>query len=264
MKLYSWNINGLRAVLNKGSLVGFLAEHDPDIVCLQETKIQSDQLDHEFAGYHFYLNSGLRKGHFGTGLLSKVEPIEVTYGFSDKINRSYDFIDKYGNISEEGRVLNAEYEDYIIVTSYTPNSKGDLSRLHLRYNVWDQAFREHCLELNAKKPVLISGDLNVAHQEIDLARPKDNKGKHGFTDEERLGMTELINAGFSDTFRDAYPDATDAYTWWTHWGNSRDRNIGWRIDYWLASTDIADLVQNPQIHPDVKGSDHCPVSIEVN
>lgn len=185
-------------------------------------------------------------------------------GFTDEIAKKYDLAsDSYGDPAKEGRVISAKFEDFWVVTVYTPNSKGDLSRLALRHEQWDPAFLEHVKELERTKPVLFSGDLNVAHQEIDLARPKDNVGKHGFTVEERSGFQNFIDAGFFDTFRSANPDKTDAYTWWTHWANARARNVGWRIDYWLASDKLAGRIKNPQIHPEQTGSDHCPVSVEV-
>ena len=171
--------------------------------------------------------------------------------------------DQYGNPADEGRIITAEFDDFWAVTCYTPNSKGDLSRLKLRHEQWDPAALAYLEELELVKPVLYCGDMNVAHQEIDLANPKSNVGKHGFTDEEREGFQNYLDAGFTDTFRAAFPEKTDAYTWWTHWANARARNVGWRIDYWLASREIAERIKNPQIHPEQMGSDHCPVSIEI-
>lgn len=265
MKLYSWNVNGIRAVLNKGNFQEFIAEHDPDILCLQEIKAKEDQIDLDLPHPYFaYWHSAEKAGYSGTAILSKHKPLSVEYGFRDSIAEKYGLAgDSYGDPDKEGRVTSAEFENFWVVTVYTPNSKGDLSRLDLRHKQWDPAFLEHVKALEQTKPVLFCGDLNVAHTEIDLASPKANIGKHGFTNEEREGFDAFEKAGFVDTFRAAYPDTTEAYTWWTHWANARARNLGWRIDYWLASRSIADKVSNPQIHPAVMGSDHCPVSIEI-
>ncbi len=228
-----------------------------------ETKAKQGQADIDLPEYYEYWNSADRAGYSGTAIFSKIKPHTVTHGFSDEITEKYDLKnDPYGDPTQEGRVISAEFDDFWVVTVYTPNAKGDNSRLGLRHKKWDPAFLDHVKELEAQKPVLFCGDLNVAHQPIDLARPKDNVGKHGFTNEEREGFDNLIAAGFVDTFRSAFPEQTDAYTWWTHWANARARNVGWRIDYWLASGSIAGYIKNPQIHPDVMGSDHCPVSIE--
>lgn len=264
MKLYSWNVNGIRAVINKGAFQSFIAEHQPDILCLQETKAKEGQAEIDLPEYKEYWNSAEKAGYSGTAIFSKTEPLQVLRGFADDLAQKYGLAgDSYGDPDKEGRVLSAEFEDFWVVTVYTPNSKGDLSRLGLRHKQWDPAFLEHIKELEETKPVLLCGDLNVAHQEIDLANPKANIGKHGFSKEERAGFDAFEAAGYTDTFRAAFPDKTEAYTWWTHWANARARNVGWRIDYWLASRDIADRVKNPQIHPDVLGSDHCPVSIEL-
>lgn len=264
MKLYSWNVNGIRAVLNKGSFQDFIAKHDPDILCLQETKASRDQFELDLPQYHEHFFSAVKKGYSGTAIFSKIPALRYIDGFSDEIIAKFNVTgDTYGDPNAEGRVISAEFEHFWVVTVYTPNSKGDLSRLPLRYDSWDKAFLAHVKELEKTKPVLFSGDLNVAHAEIDLANPAANVGKHGFTGEEREGFSNFLKAGFVDTFRAAYPDATEKYTWWTHWANARARNVGWRIDYWLASKAIADNVKNPAIHPDVTGSDHCPVSIEV-
>lgn len=264
MKLYSWNVNGIRAVVNKGAFQSFMAEHDPDILCLQETKAKQGQAEIDLDGYHEYWNSANKAGYSGTAIFSKVKPLNVINGFSGEIIEQFNLTDdSYGDPTGEGRVISAEFDDFWVVTVYTPNSKGDLSRLDLRHDKWDPAFLAHVSQLEKTKPVLFSGDLNVAHQPIDLARPKDNIGKHGFTDEERLGFDKFLEAGFVDTFRQANPDQTEAYSWWTHWANARARNVGWRIDYWLASQSIADRIKNPRIHADVMGSDHCPVSIEL-
>lgn len=265
MKLYSWNVNGIRAVINKGAFQSFVAEHDPDIICLQETKAKQGQAEIDLPQYKEYWNSAEKAGYSGTAIFSKTEPLQVINGFTDAIAEKYGLAgDSYGDPSKEGRVISAEFNDFWVVTVYTPNSKGDLSRLGLRHKQWDPAFLEHIQELEKTKPVLFSGDLNVAHSEIDLANPKGNKGKHGFTTEEREGFDAFEKAGYTDTLRAAFPEKAELYTWWSHWANARARNVGWRIDYWLASKGIADKVKNPQIHPAVMGSDHCPVSIEIN
>lgn len=264
MKLYSWNVNGIRAVLNKGALQAFIAEHDPDVLCLQETKAERGQVELDLPQYHEHFFSAVKKGYSGTAIFSKTPALRYIDGFPDDIIEQYQVTgDTYGDPNAEGRVIAAEFEDFWVVTVYTPNSKGDLSRLKLRHDQWDPAFLAYMQQLEQTKPVLFCGDLNVAHQEIDLANPKPNIGKHGFTDEERQRFQDFLDAGFVDTFRATYPDATAKYTWWTHWANARAKNVGWRIDYWLASRSIADRVSSPEIHPDVMGSDHCPVSIEV-
>ena len=264
MKLYSWNVNGIRAVLGKGSLQKFIEEHDPDVLCLQETKAERGQFEIDFPQYSEHFFSAVKKGYSGTAILSKVKPIRCIDGFPQEIIDTYKVTgDTYGDPNAEGRIIAAEFSDYWVVTCYTPNSKGDLSRLALRHDQWDPAVLAYLKQLAVSKPVLYCGDMNVAHAEIDLANPKANVGKHGFTDEERARFQDFLDAGFSDTFRSTFPDKTEAYTWWTHWANARARNVGWRIDYWLASSGIASKVKNPQIHADVMGSDHCPVSIEV-
>lgn len=264
MKLYSWNVNGIRAVLNKGTFQTFIAEHQPDVLCLQETKAKPGQVEIDLPDYHEYWNSADKAGYSGTAIFSKEKPLQVINGFTDALAEKYGLAgDSYGDPAKEGRVISAEFKDFWVVTVYTPNSKNDLSRLELRHKQWDPAFLEHLQSLEETKPVLFCGDLNVAHNEIDLANPKPNVGKHGFTSEEREGFDAFETAGFTDTFRSAHPETTDAYTWWTHWANARARNVGWRIDYWLASKGIAGAVTSANIHPDVMGSDHCPVSIEV-
>ncbi|MDB5163117.1 MAG: exodeoxyribonuclease [Candidatus Saccharibacteria bacterium] len=265
MKLYSWNVNGIRAVLNKGTFQAFMAEHQPDVLCLQETKAKPEQVELDLPGYHLHWNSAEKAGYSGTAIFSKQKPLTVLNGFTEDIAQKYGLAgDSYGDPTKEGRVISAEFEHFWVVTVYTPNAKGDLSRLGLRHKQWDPAFLEHLKELEKTKPVLFCGDLNVAHNEIDLSNPKPNVGKHGFTNEEREGFDNFEEAGFVDTLRAAHPETTELYTWWTHWANARARNIGWRIDYWLASKSIADKTSKPDIHPNVLGSDHCPVSIEVN
>ncbi len=265
MKLFSWNVNGIRAVINKGEFVKFVKTHSPDIICLQETKAKQGQAEIDLPEYEEFWNSADKAGYSGTAIFSKIKPLSVLYGFADAIAEKHSLgADGYGDPTREGRVISAEFDQFWVVTVYTPNSKGDLGRLSLRHRQWDPAFLEHLQELEKTKPVLICGDLNVAHQEIDLANPKPNIGKHGFTDEERAGFQAFLDAGFVDTFRAQYPDKTEVYSWWTHWANARARNVGWRIDYWLASQEIAPFVKNPQIHADQMGSDHCPVSIDLN
>lgn len=264
MKLYSWNVNGIRSVINKGAFQTFMAEHQPDILCLQETKAKQGQAEIDLAGYEEYWNSAERAGYSGTAIFSKVKPLQVINGFVDAIAKKYDLLDGYGDPTREGRVISAEFEKFWVVTVYTPNAKRDLSRLTLRHNKWDTAFLEHVSHLQESKPVLMSGDFNVAHKEIDLARPKDNLKNAGFTPEEREGMDNIIAAGFVDTFRLLHPDQAGAYTWWTAWSQARERNVGWRIDYWLASASLKNSIKSAAIHPDVMGSDHCPVSIELD
>lgn len=264
MKLYSWNVNGIRAVLSKGELQKLITEHDPDILCLQETKAERGQFEIDFPQYHEHFFSAVKKGYSGTAIFSKEPAIQYIDGFPEDIIKKFDVSgDTYGDPNKEGRVIAAEFEEFWVVTCYTPNSKGDLSRLGLRYDHWDRACLAYLQQLEQTKPVLYCGDMNVAHQEIDLANPAPNVGKHGFTNEERERFQDFLDAGYVDTFRSVNPEKAAAYTWWTHWANARARNVGWRIDYWLASRAIAKKVKNPQIHANVMGSDHCPVSIEL-
>lgn len=264
MKLYSWNVNGIRAVLTKGVLQAFIAEHNPDILCLQETKAERGQVEIDFPQYDEHFFSAVKKGYSGTAIFCKTPPLRYVDGFPEDIIDAYGITgDTYGDPNAEGRVIAAEFPEYWVVTVYTPNSKRDLTRLNVRHQHWDRGFLAYLQQLEATKPVLVCGDLNVAHTEIDLARPKDNTKNAGFTVEEREGFQNFLEAGFVDTFRSANPEVTGAYTWWTHWANARANNVGWRIDYWLASRSIADKVKDPQIHADVMGSDHCPVSIEL-
>ncbi len=265
MKLYSWNVNGIRAVLNKGAFQTFIAQHQPDILCLQEIKAKEAQVDIDLPDYFQYWNSADKPGYSGTAIFTKIKPITIVNGFVGDISEKYNLADdNYGDPNSEGRVISAEFDNFWAVTVYTPNSKGDLSRLSLRHKQWDPAFLEHLKTLEKLKPVVFCGDLNVAHNEIDLANPKENIGKHGFTDEEREGFDIFESAGFVDVYRNKFPKKTDAYTWWTHWANARARNIGWRIDYWLASANIVNDIHNPQIHPEIMGSDHCPISLEID
>jgi len=264
LKLYSWNVNGIRAVINKGLFMSFIESEKPDILCLQETKAERGQVVTDLPDYEEYWNSAEKKGYSGTAIFSKIKPLSVINGFTDDIAEKYKLAgDDYGDPAKEGRVISAEFDKFWVVTVYTPNAKRELSRLSLRHKQWDPAFLEHVKQLEKSKPVLFCGDLNVAHNEIDLANPKQNIGKHGFTDEERTGFDTFEKAGFVDIFRAKYPNRSDAYTWWTHWANARARNIGWRIDYWIASKSISNKITNAQIHPAIMGSDHCPISIEI-
>ena len=263
MKLYSWNVNGIRAVLRKGELQKFLAEHQPDILCLQETKAEQGQAEFDAPEYIEYWNSSkAKKGYSGTAIFTKVKPLAIVNDIPDEFVHAGGLVlDNYGHGNDEGRVIAAEFDDFYVVTAYTPNVKDDLTRLPLRQQ-WDKAMMLYCSALNAKKPVLYCGDMNVAHTEDDLANPRPNKGKKGFTLEERTGFDAWLDTGFVDVFRRDH-QGNGHYTWWSHFAKSRERNVGWRIDYWLASADIAGSVTNPQIHAQQMGSDHCPVSIEV-
>ncbi|MFO7325884.1 MAG: exodeoxyribonuclease III, partial [Pseudomonadota bacterium] len=261
MRFYSWNVNGIRSVIRKGTFQKFIAEHRPDILCLQETKAEQGQAEIDLPEYIEYWNSAEKKGYSGTAIFTRFKPINVTLGFPDEFASRFTFADELKRDAwNEGRVITAEFDNYYAVTVYTPNAKDDLSRLNLRYRHWDPAFLEYVKLLDRTKPVIFCGDLNVAHTELDLANPKPNRGKKGFTDEEREGFQNFIDGGFVDTFR-IFTQGNGHYTWWSHFANSRARNIGWRIDYVLVSRSIADRVKAARIHPDVMGSDHCPVSI---
>lgn len=261
MKIYSWNVNGIRAVLKKGLFQPFLEVHQPDILCLQETKAQRGQVEIDLPDYHEYWNSAVRKGYSGTAIFSRHEPLAVFNGFPDEFAIRYELVDEMQRDSaSEGRIVTAEYERFFVVGVYTPNAKDDLSRLNLRFEHWDPAFLAYCKHLETKKPVILCGDLNVAHTEIDLANPKANRGKKGFTNEERAGFQNLLDAGFIDTFR-MFTQEGGHYSWWSHFANSRARNVGWRIDYVLVSPALREAVAAAQIHAAVMGSDHCPVSI---
>lgn len=261
MKLYSWNVNGIRAVINKGMLMPFIEKEDPDILCLQETKAERGQVEIDLPNYHEYWNSATKKGYSGTAIFSKTEALNVTTGFPEEIAKKYNLKDDLErDSSTEGRIITAEFEKFFVVTVYTPNAKDDLSRIPLREKHWDPAFLEYCKALEKKKPVIFCGDLNVAHAPDDLARPKPNVGKKGFTDEERKGFQNFLDAGFVDTFR-IFHQGPGHYSWWTHWANARARNVGWRIDYILASKSLKPKIKAAEIHADVMGSDHCPVSV---
>ena len=262
MKIYSWNVNGIRAVYKKGELQTFLAKHQPDILCLQETKAQQGQLEVDFEDYEEYWCSAEKKGYSGTAIFTKVPPLEVINGIPEDICAKYELDDSYGDTTKEGRVVVAEFEGFYVATVYTPNAKDDLSRIPMR-QAWDPAFLEYMVRLEAEKPVIFCGDFNVAHTELDLARPKENRGKKGFTDEERSGFDAMIEKNFVDSFR-IFNKENGGYTWWSHFGNARERNVGWRIDYVMISKDLAPLVKSARIHADVYGSDHCPVSIDIS
>ncbi len=248
MKLFSWNVNGLRACMNKG-FADFLAEYAPDIICLQETKMQREQADFVFSGYEEFWNSAEKKGYSGTAIFTKQNPLNVTYGLG------------IAEHDKEGRVITAEFADFYLVTVYTPNSQRGLARLDYRMQ-WEVVFREYLERLDAQKPVIVCGDLNVAAEEIDLKNPKTNRTNAGFSDEERAKFRELKAAGFVDTFRYLHPEEVK-YSWWSYMFKAREKNAGWRIDYFLVSERIKDKVQTAAIHNEVFGSDHCPVSIEV-
>ena len=254
MKLISWNVNGLRAVINKG-FENFFDEIDADIFCIQETKMQKDQIDDNmkriFEGYYSYWNSAIKKGYSGTAVFSKTKPINVTYGIG---------IEEH---DKEGRVITLEYEDFYLVNCYTPNSKRELERLEYRM-IWENEFRNYLTFLNKIKPVILCGDLNVAHEEIDLKNPKTNRRNAGFTDEEREKMTELLKSGFTDSFRYLYPNKTECYSWWSYMGHAREKNVGWRIDYFIVSKSIKKCIKEAKIHSEILGSDHCPVELEIN
>jgi len=260
-KLVSWNVNGIRAVQRKNALTPILAL-EPDAVCIQEIKAAEDQAELDTPGYHQTWNSAERKGYSGTLILSKTEPLNVLRNLPRDIEQKYELVDEYGDPNTEGRVIAAEFDDYWLVTVYTPNAKPDLTRIPLREQ-WDPAFLELMQRLEQDKPVVFCGDLNVAHTEDDLARPKDNKGKKGFTDEERSGFQAFVDAGFIDTFRE-FHEGNGNYTWWSYYSKARERNVGWRIDYFLVSRDLKANLNDAQIHPELMGSDHCPVSLELS
>lgn len=264
MKIISWNVNGLRAVHKKGLFVSFVEEYQPDILCLQETKAQQHQSEVDLPEYEEYWNSSTtKKGYSGTAIFTKEKPLAVHLGFPEEILKKFKLEpDGYGDPNAEGRVIAAEYPDFYVVTVYTPNSKGDLSRLPLRHKHWDPAFLAYCKELEKHKPVIFCGDLNVAHKEVDLARPEDNEGEHGFTKEEREGIDKAIKAGFVDIFRH-FNKEPHHYTWWTPWAGARQRNVGWRIDYFFVSKSLVSKVKKAVILPQVMGSDHCPVLLEL-
>lgn len=261
MKLYSWNVNGIRAVIKKGDLQSFLAKHNPDILCLQETKANSGQVEIDLPEYEEYWYSAEKKGYSGTAIFTKETPITVIDGLPAEIAKKYPLQDNYGDTTKEGRVLTLEFEGFFVSTVYTPNAKDDLSRIPIR-TAWDPAYLEFLTLLKHQKPVIFCGDLNVAHTELDLARPKENNGKKGFTKEERAGFAAYLEQGFVDTFR-LFEKSGGHYTWWSHFAQARERNIGWRIDYFLASEELVPLIKSARIHAETFGSDHCPISLEL-
>jgi len=250
MKLISWDVNGLRACLGKG-FADYFAREDADFFCLQETKMQPGQAEIPAEGYHQYFYSAEKKGYSGTAILTKHKPISVSYGMDSELH------------DHEGRLITLEYENFYMVTVYTPNSQRELTRLQYRL-CWEEDFRMYLKKLDAKKPVIVCGDLNVAHKEIDLKNPKTNVNNAGFTPQERAAMTKLLDSGFVDTFRHLYPDAVGAYSWWSYMFSARAKNAGWRIDYFLVSERIRDRITAAAIHSDVMGSDHCPVVLEID
>lgn len=264
MKLATWNINGIRNIHKKGFLTPFFEREQPDIVGFQETKAEQQQSEVDVPDYEEFWNSSkAKKGYSGTAIFTKPSPEAVLYDFPEDIAAKYALADTYGDPNDEGRVIAAEYENFHFVTVYTPNSKDDLSRIPLRHKNWDPAFLEYMKQLEETKPVIFCGDLNVAHTADDLANPIPNEGKKGFTVEERSGIDNMITAGFVDAFR-LQTEGKGHYTWWSHFANARERNVGWRIDYFFVSESLAPLVSRVKIHPDVMGSDHCPVTLELD
>lgn len=262
MKIISWNVNGIRAVHRKELFVPFINKYKPDILCLQETKAEQNQSPVDLKDYEEYWNSASKKGYSGTAIFSRTKPISVILNIPEAIAKRYKLSDKYGETNSEGRVITAEFKDFYVVTVYTVNSKDDLTRIPLRHKGWDPAFLEFVKSLEKKKPVIFCGDLNVAHTADDLARPKENEGVKGFTKEEREGIQKVIDNKFVDTFR-LFTKGNGHYSWWSNFANSRARNVGWRIDYIFVSQKLAKKVKSAKILPEVMGSDHCPVLIEI-
>lgn len=267
MKIISWNVNGIRAVHKKKKFLPFVEKYQPDIICLQETKAKQDQNELDLPDYEEYWNSAEKPGYSGTAIFTKITPLSIQTGLPEKLVKKYKlYEDSYGDPNKEGRIITAEFEDFFLVNCYTPNSKSDLSRLPLRHQKWDPAFLEYIQDLkpaSSGKNVIFCGDLNVAHTENDLANPKQNVGKHGFTDEERLGIDKIIESGFVDTFRHFTPEGNGYYTWWTHWAKARERNVGWRIDYFFLNKEFLPKLKKAEILPEIEGSDHCPILIEI-
>lgn len=263
MKIFSWNVNGLRAILKKGAFQNFIEEYAPDVICLQETKAQQGQAEVDFPEYEELWNSAERAGYSGTAIFTKVKPLTVRYGFPEEVSNAIEgWEDAFGDARKEGRLLTAEFEDFYLINAYVPNEKDDLGRLKYRELVWDKALLAYMKQLDAVKPVVVCGDFNVAHEEIDLARPKENEGHAGFTKEGRQGMTNYLANGFIDTWREKHP-AEASYTWWSYRGGARMRNVGWRIDYFLASERLRERIVAAEIHDEVMGSDHCPIELEI-
>ncbi len=263
IKIYSWNVNGIRAVVRKGALQAFIKKYQPDILCLQETKAAQGQAEIDLPNYEEYWNSAHKPGYSGTAIFTKIKPLKVINGFPEAFAKKYKFVDtETRDSANEGRVIAAEFDGFWVVTVYTPNAKDDLSRIPLRHDHWDPAFLAYVKQLEKTKPLIFCGDLNVAHTPDDLARPKENEGKKGYTKEEREGFQKFLEAGFIDTFR-LFHKGSGHYTWWTHWANARARNVGWRIDYFLASAKLKPKIKAAAIHADVMGSDHAPISLEL-
>lgn len=262
MKLFSWNVNGLRAVIKKGALMELITSEQPDILCLQETKAKPGQAEFDLPEYLEIWNSAERAGYSGTAVFSKFQPLSSWNGFTPDIQSAYNWEDRYGNPLTEGRVQTIEFEPFYLVNVYTPNSKPDLTRLNLRENLWDPAFLRYLKSLETQKPVIVCGDFNAAHTPLDLARPKENERSAGFTSEERQGIKNLISSGMVDSFRHFYP-SIQRYTWWSHWGKARERNVGWRIDYFFLSQALLPKLKAAEIYEHIAGSDHCPISIEM-
>lgn len=263
MRIYSWNVNGIRAVWNKKLFQEFIKKENPDILALQETKAEQHQSEVDLPDYTEYWNSAEKKGYSGTAIFTKVKPVKIVNGFPEDIIKKFKVTgDTYGDPNKEGRVIAAEFDKFYLVTVYTPNAKDDLSRVPLRHKHWDPAFLAYVKQLEKRKPVIFTGDLNVAHTPDDLARPKENEGKKGYTKEEREGLQNYIDAGFLDTFR-LFTKGNGHYSWWTHWANARARNVGWRIDYIMASKSLMPKIKAAKIHADIMGSDHCPISIDL-
>jgi len=258
LKIFSWNVNGLRSVLNKGALKKLIQEYQPDILCLQETKAKQGQAEVDLPEYEELWNSAERPGYSGTAIFTKIKPLSVR----NNLPTAQIFADQFGDPLTEGRVLTAEFENFYLVNVYTPNSKNELERLALREKLWDPEFLRYLKELEKSKPVIVCGDFNAAHKEIDIARPKTNHHSAGFTDEERQGITNYIEAGFVDTFRYLHPDEV-RYTWWSHWGHARANNVGWRIDYFFISKSLCKRLKSADIYDNVLGSDHCPIAVEL-
>lgn len=262
-RIFSWNVNGLRANIRKGTFSDFIAAENPDILCIQETKAKQGQAEVDLLNYEEIWNSAERAGYSGTAIFTKIKPLHTSVNFLDDANISRDFCaDAYGDPITEGRVLTAEFKEFYLVTVYTPNSKPDLSRLRLRFEKWDPTFLDYLKFLEKTKPVVVCGDFNAAHTEIDLARPAENERNAGYTVEERQGITNIISAGFIDTFRKLHPTERK-YTWWTFRASARIRNIGWRIDYFFISKSLKDNLLSAEIYNEYEGSDHCPIGIEL-
>lgn len=262
MNIISWNVNGIRAIHKKGTFSQFIKNRKPDIICLQETKAQQHQSEIDLPEYEEHWNSASRAGYSGTAIFSKIKPLSIVLDIPQKIVQKYKLDDTYGNTNAEGRVIALEFKDLYVVSVYTPNAKEDLTRIPMRHKQWDPAFLAYMKLLEKRKPVIFCGDLNVAHTENDLARPKENKGKKGFTQEEREGIDNIVKAGFMDTFR-IFTKGNGHYTWWSHFANARARNIGWRIDYVFVSKKLEKRIKKALIHKDVMGSDHCPIEVEI-